>query len=119
MPLFTNSLVKEDMVETIISNCPKLQELYLIECVQLQAVEKRILICSEPLSFPELEVFHIARCKNLERLKIHAPKLQVLDVGNNDKLNDLNIEELCLNLKALNLSKCHQIQALEIQMVKI
>ena len=34
------SLVKADTVETISSYCPNLQELYLSECDQLQAVEK-------------------------------------------------------------------------------
>ena len=107
------SLVKADIVETISSHCPNLQELYLSECDQLQAVESWGLIYSGPLSFPVLEVFHIARCNNLARLKINAPKLQVLKANNNDKLKELNISELCLNLKELYLSEYHQIQALE------
>ena len=107
------SLVKGDMVETISSNCPNLQELYLSECDQLQTVENRKLIFSEPLKFPQLEVFHIARCSNLEKLKINAPKLRVLKANNNVKLKDLNIAELCLNFKELYLSECYQIQYLE------
>ena len=107
------SLVKADIVEMISRNCPNLQELYLSECDQLQAVESWGLIYSGPLSFPVLEVFHIARCDNLARLKINAPKLQVLKANNNDKLKDLNISELCLNLKELYLSEYRQIQALE------
>ena len=107
------SLVKADMVEAISRNCPTIKELYLSECDQLQAVESWRLIYSEPLKFQQLEVFHIARCNNLERLKINAPKLQVLKANNNAKLNDLNIAELCPNLKELYLSECNQIQALE------
>ena len=107
------SLVKADIVEAISSHCPNLQELYLSECDQIQAVESWRLIYSEPLKFQQLEVFHIARCNNLARLKINAPKLQVLKANNNDKLKELNISELCLNLKELYLSEYHQIQALE------
>ena len=107
------SLVKGDMVETISSHCPNLQELDLSECDQLQAIENRKLIFSEPLKFPQLEIFHIARCENLERLKINAPNLQILKANNNAKLKDLNIAELCPNLKELYLSECNQIQALE------
>ena len=72
------SSVKADIVEIISSHCPNLQELYLSECDQLQAVKKWKLIFSEPLRFLELEIFHIARCDNMERLKINAPKLRVL-----------------------------------------
>ena len=107
------SIVKSDIVEIISSHCPNLQELYLSECDQLKAVESWRLIYSEPLKFPQLEVFHIARCDNLARLKINAPKLQILKANNNAKLKDLNISELCLNLKELYLSEYHQIQALE------
>ena len=107
------SLVKADMVETITSRCPNLQELYLSECNQLKFVGSRGGSSSRSLSFPELEVFHIARCNNLARLKINAPKLQVLKANNNDKLKELNIFELCLNLKELYLSEYRQIQALE------
>ena len=107
------SLVKADMVETITSRCPSLQELYLSECHQLKFVGGRGGSSSRSLSFPKLEVFHIARCDNLERLKINAPRLRVLKANNNVKLKDLNIAELCPNLKELYLSEYHQIQALE------
>ena len=107
------SLVKGDMVETISSNCPNLQELYLSECDQLQAVENRKLIFSESLKFPQLEVFHIARCNNLEKLKINALKLRVLKANNNVKLKDINISESYSSLKELYLSGCNQIRALE------
>ena len=43
-------------------------------------------------------------------MKINAPKLQVLRASNNVKLNDLNIAELCPNLKELYLNECHQIK---------
>ena len=107
------SLVKADMVAKTSSHCPNLQELYLSECDQLQAVESWRPIFPEPLKFPHLEVFHVARCDNLERLKINAPKLQVLKANNNIKLNDINIDASCLSLKELYLSECYQIQALE------
>ena len=108
------SLVKTDMVETISNYCQSLQELYLSECGQLKAVGKRWgLVFSEPLIFPKLEVLHIARCNNLERLKINAPKLRVLKANNNVNLKGLNISELCLNLKELHLSECDQLQAVE------
>ena len=106
------SLVKADVVETISSNCPNLQELYLSECDQLQAVESWGFIYSGPLNFPQLEVLNIARCYNLERLNINAPKLRVLK-ADNVKLKDLNTSELCPNLKELYLNECNQIQALE------
>ena len=109
------SLVKADMVEAISCNCPNLQKLYLSKCYNLQAVENAGwgVIPSGPLNFPELEVFHIDRCANLERLKINAPKLQVLKANNNLKLNDLNIAELCPSLKKLDLSRCDQLKAME------
>ena len=108
-----DSLVKGDMVETISSHCTNLREFYLSGCYKLQAVENRKLIFSEPLKFPNLSVFDIARCNNLKILKINAPNLRVLKANNNVKLKDLNIAELCPKLKKLCLSECHQIQALE------
>ena len=107
------SLVTADMVETISFYCPNLQELYLSECDQLQAVESWGFIYSGLLNFPQLEVLHIARCNNLERLKVNAPKLRVLKANNNVKLRDFNISELCPNLKEMYLSECDQLQALE------
>ena len=109
------SLVKADMVGAISHNCPNLQELYLSECDQLQAIKNWGLIFSGSLSFPKLEIFHIARCDNLARLKINAPKLRTLKANNNVMLRELNLPESCLDLKELYLSECHQIQALEYQ----
>ena len=107
------SLVKADMVEAISSRCTNLQELYLSECNQLQAVSCGRFISSRPLSFPQLEVFHISRCDNLVKLTISAPELRFLKANTNVKLNEINIAELCPKLKELNLSGCNQIQALE------
>ena len=87
-----------------------LKELYLSECHQIQALEDRD---SKDLNFPQLEVLHIDKCDNLERLKINAPKLRVLQANNDVKLKDLNISEHDSDLKELYLSECHQIQALE------
>ena len=98
------SLVKADIVETISSYCPNLQELYLSECDQLQAVENRKLIFSDPLNFPKLEVFHIARCNNLERLKINAPKLRDLKANNNTKLKEVDVETF--TVMELNVDNC-------------
>ena len=130
------SLVKADMVETISSHCPSLQKLYLSWCDQLKAVESWGLVFSESLIFSQLEIFHVERCCNLKRLKINAPKLQVLKANNNTKLNDLKmlgsclhldlrhslvkedmIEEIscnCPSLQKLYLSECDQLQAVEI-----
>ena len=91
-------------------SCSDLKELYLSECHQVKALEDRD---RKYLNFQRLEVLHIDKCVNLERLKINAPKLQVLNASNGVKLKELNIFELCLNLKELYLSECHQIQALE------
>ena len=98
------SLVRADMVETISFHCPNLQELYLSECRQLQAVESRRFISSESLRFPQLEVLHIARCYNLERLKIHSPKLRDLKANNNVKLKEIDVETI--DLVELNIDNC-------------
>ena len=98
------SLVKADMVKTISNYCPNLQELYLSECDQLQAVENWGFIFSEPLIFPKLEVLHIARCNNLERLKINAPKLRDLKANNNIKLNEVDVETF--TVMELNVDNC-------------
>ena len=98
------SLVKADMVETISSYCPNLQELYLSECDQLQALENWGVIFSDPLNFSQLEALHIARCNNLERLKINAPKLRDLKANNNIKLEEVDVETI--NLVELNIDSC-------------
>ena len=98
------SLVKADMIETISSCCPNLHELYLSECEQLQAVESWGLIFSEPLSFSQLKVLHIARCNILERLKIHSPKLRDLKANNNVKLKEIDVETF--PLIDLNVDNC-------------
>ena len=58
--------ISENIIEDIAKLCPNLKELYLSECYQLQSVESKLFIFSGPLSFPNLEVFHIAKCNNLK-----------------------------------------------------
>ena len=66
-------------------NNVKLKELHLSECHQIQVLEDKD---GQYLNFPNLEILHIDRCDNLKRLKINAPRLQILKANNNDKLKD-------------------------------
>ena len=66
-----------------------LKELYLSECHQIQALEVKD---GQPLNFPNLEVLHIAKCDNLERLHINVPKPRVLKADNNAKLKEIVVD---------------------------
>ena len=77
-PKITDQIIKE-----ISEKCPNLEELYLSGCNGLLNIRGWL---PRFLDFRELKVLDISGCKNLKGVRINAPKLQDLNVGNNPNL---------------------------------
>ena len=110
--------IKADVIETINKECPRLKELYLSGCYQLQAMEIWGRVSSAFLNFWELQVLHIARCETLKRVKINAPKLRELRANDNSQLNNTINETIKLcgsGLEELYLSGCPNLSVLSIE----
>ena len=91
-PEITTSLIND-----IAQICPNLQQLRLESCQKLRRVDDGGVVRREPLSFPNLELLHLSKCRELSDVKVLAPKLQKVELFNNERINlgeliDPNIE---------------------------